>query len=52
MFTKRVLITSAVLALLSVPAFAAPFLIVPEPATITILSVGLASTLLLRRKKK
>lgn len=41
------------LSMLSFPAIASPiFLNVPEPATITILSVGLASTLLLRRKKK
>jgi hypothetical protein len=39
------------LSMVSFPAFATPFLI-PEPASITVLSVGLASMLLLRRKKK
>ncbi len=41
------------LSMLSFPAFASIVRInVPEPASITVLGVGLASMLLLRRKKK
>lgn len=41
------------LTMLSFPAFAiGSQLPIPEPASITVLSVGLASMLLLRRKKK
>ena len=43
------------LSMVTFPAFAVgilPNIPVPEPASITVLSVGLASALLLRRKKK